>query len=271
MKLADLTEQILARAVEIYAEIAYGKERPEQVLKALSIRGSTYRELLAQMDDEGWTGDAPHRRYALRLGNPRYPCMKLVFEEMLFDGEFFFLVDTHDELELEPGFPDYEDWQELRRFNRDLKAKIERALAEAGLPTVEDMRRLAAEDAAVAEAVPRGKKVLVALRSLPESTAVALELSSHGYEATVAPESRPIIETISELLPDAVLVSASRDAPRLAEKLRALRLEKGLPIKLVISFPYADRRTWNRTGADAFIVEPVEKETLFRTLDRLWG
>jgi len=271
VKLADLTAGMLARAVAAYARVAYGQAVPEQVARALSIQGRTYHEILSQMDDESCSGDTPRRRYALRLGNPRYPCMKLVLEEMLFDGEFFFLVDTHDEIELEPGFPDYEDWEELRRYNEQLKHRIERELAASGLPTVEDMRRLAEEDAAGSHARPRGKKILVALREAAESAAVAIELRSRGYEAIASPGPQALIELAAREAPDVVLIARTlrgRSTAALLEALSEPRFEK--PPKIVVALARSDRRT-RPPRADAVIREPIGKETLFRTLDDLLG
>ena len=66
--------------------------------------------------------------------------MKFVVQEYLVDGEFFFSVDTHDDLDVRPDTPDYDAWQELKRYNRELKAQIEAAWRAAGLPTHDDLR-----------------------------------------------------------------------------------------------------------------------------------
>ena len=43
-------------------------------------------------------------RYTMRLGNRNYPFMKLLLQEHLIAGEFFFGVDTHDEMDIKPDF-----------------------------------------------------------------------------------------------------------------------------------------------------------------------
>ena len=56
----------------------------------------------------------------------RLSLMKFVLPGYLLDGEFFFSVDTHDDLRIDPATPDYESWCELQRYNRGLKKQIER-------------------------------------------------------------------------------------------------------------------------------------------------
>jgi hypothetical protein len=54
--------------------------------------------------------------------------MKLLLQEHLVAGEYFFAVDTHDQMEIKPDYPDYEQWMAVRRFNRELKRQIEQGL-----------------------------------------------------------------------------------------------------------------------------------------------
>jgi hypothetical protein len=78
--------------------------------------------------------------YGVRLGNEKYPHMKLTLKR---DSEpaddFRFVVDTHDSLfELECSGPDALKAQELKDYNRQLKEKIEALWREADLPTTEE-------------------------------------------------------------------------------------------------------------------------------------
>ncbi len=303
MKLGDLTADVLRRAVEIYACEAYGSGWPEQVESALAISGRNFVELLSGMIDEsGESGEteAHHRRYVLRLGNPNYPCMKLVFEEVLFDGEFFFSVDTHDEIDLDPSFPDYDDWQELCRYNRGVKQRVEDAFAREGIPTIQTVRDIAAEDASAATPAPSGRKVLLALDNPLESEAVAMALRSRGYEVTEAPHDpdRPapggkspsggagyvaepsrFPEIASAAGVDLVLVghvfggeSGRRLCCELAEHRRSTPGEsrggkRHLPC-IVLGVRASDRRE-RPEGADAVVPEPFDREELLRALDEL--
>ena len=69
--------------------------------------------------------DARSARYTLRLGNHRYPFMKFVVQEYLVDREYFFSVDTHDDHVMSPGDPEWDQWCQLKDFNRELKRDIE--------------------------------------------------------------------------------------------------------------------------------------------------
>ncbi len=303
MKLGDLTADVLRRAVKIYAREVYGSAWPEQVERALKIPGRNFVELLFGMIDEsGESGEteAHHRRFVLRLGNPNYPCMKLVLEEVLFDGEFFFSVDTHDEIDLDPSFPGYDDWQELCRYNREVKRRVEEAFAREGIPSIQTMRDIAAEDASTATPAPSGRKVLLALDNPLESEAVALALRSRGYEVTEAPRDpgRPppggshpsggagyvaeplrFPEIASAAGVDLVLVghvfggeSGRRLCCELAEHRKRVpgrpRGEKRRLPCIVLGVRASDRRE-RPEGVDAEVPEPFDREELLRALDEL--
>ncbi len=269
MKLADVTASVLRRAVDIYAREAYGDERPEAIKKAAGIKGRTFRQILKKMTDESYED---HRRYILRLGNPNYPCMKLAFEELLYDGEFFFMVDTHDDLDLDHSFPGYEDWEELRRYNRDLKHRIEAAWSREGLPTVEVVRDLAAEEAEHADE-SRGCKVILALDDPTEGEAVALALRSHGYDVFRTQDPDDLVRAVKRRRPDLVLVGhllAGRSGRRLAETLDDIRRRsrRRRAFRLVLGLPHWDRRE-KPEEVDAVLPEPFDRSRLFRALDEL--
>lgn len=269
MKLADLTSRLLRQAIDIYAEHAYGapgENRPEPVRKAAAMRGRTFRQILRKMIDESYED---HRRYVLRLGNRNYPCMKLAFEEMLYDGEFFFVVDTHDDLDLDRSFPGYDDWQELRQYNKDLKHRIERAWAEHGLPTIEVVRDLAAEDAEHAEE-SRGSKVVLALDDPTEGEAVALALRAHGYDVYRAEDPEELLDEVKRRKPDLVLVGhllAGTSGRHLARDLRR-RYRRRRAFRLVLGLPRWDMRE-KPDEVDAVLPEPFDRDRLFRALDDL--
>jgi hypothetical protein len=58
--------------------------------------------------------------------------MKFVVQEHLVNGEYFFSVDTHDQLEIRPDNPEYAEWQRLKAYNRRLKLEIEEQWDRAG-------------------------------------------------------------------------------------------------------------------------------------------
>jgi hypothetical protein len=130
---------LLRRAVEIYLGFAYPtSDPPAAVRRRLDwTPGLDAAELLARPPFER-VSKAPLEKliYALRLGNARYPHMKMQIQP--WDGKDGFLlsVNTHDHaLALEPGAPDVEAFMALQAENQKLKVEIEQAWDEAGLPT----------------------------------------------------------------------------------------------------------------------------------------
>ena len=107
MKLADLSFEMLSRAVEIYLSLAW-PGREEEKRPELDNRAAGSGLLESFVDESKEEGGTVNHRYVKRLGNERYPHMKLVVEECLIPDEYFIAVDTHDELELKPDYPDYD-------------------------------------------------------------------------------------------------------------------------------------------------------------------
>jgi len=137
--LDGLRLDLLRRAVDIYLEVAYpGAEPPPAVRRRLDWpSGVVSAELLARPPFER-VGRSPDDGaiYGLRLGNLRYPHMKMQVQP--WDGKDGFLlsVNTHDHaLALDPKAPDADAFMALQAENQRLKVEIEQAWDDAGLPT----------------------------------------------------------------------------------------------------------------------------------------
>lgn len=131
---------ILRRAVDIYLALAYPEgPPPEAVRRRLAWPdGIDVATLLSRPPFEG-TNKAGGREgsiYALRLGNARYPHMKLQVQPWPNADGFLLSVNTHDQiLALEPDAADLDAFRALQAENQRLKEAIEQAWDEAGLPT----------------------------------------------------------------------------------------------------------------------------------------
>ncbi len=137
--MAGLRLDCLHRAVGIYLAIAYaGGEPPPAVRRRLAwppgvdpselVNGPPFERVGQGADDRPICG--------LRLGNARYPHMKMQVQP--WDGKAGFLlsVNTHDHaLALDPNGADAEAFMALQAENQRLKVAIEQAWDEAGLPT----------------------------------------------------------------------------------------------------------------------------------------
>ena len=138
--LQDLRLDILRQAIDAYLVIAYPLGTyPEAVKRRLAWpEGITAAQLLTRPPFER-AGKAPGREdpiFALRLGNSRYPHMKLQIQPWPNDAGFMLSVNTHDQvLGLGSGEADSQEFRELQAFNQHLKELIEQAWDDNSLPT----------------------------------------------------------------------------------------------------------------------------------------
>ena len=139
-ELQDLRVDVLRQAVTTYLDLAYpGADPPGVVRRRLEWEpGLSAGDLLSRPPFEraaaGKSSGTPI--YALRLGNARYPHMKLQIQPWPNPAGFMLSVNTHDQvLALDPGAQDMPAFRELQAENQKLKEQIEQAWDDAGLPT----------------------------------------------------------------------------------------------------------------------------------------
>jgi len=135
----------LQRAIDIYLEHAYaGVAIPPPVLeRAAAIRSLPADTSVAEDLLEPHPGNCG-AAYAVRLGQPLYPHMKLVIEPVPGNTSqaFLFRTDAHDRhLHAPPGSPDAQWLAAIRASNQALVDKIESAWALVGLPTFKEFLR----------------------------------------------------------------------------------------------------------------------------------
>ena len=128
----------LRRAVAIYLEKAYPSGNipdvvrrrlawPEDADVATLLAGPPF-ERVTQTGQDALT-------YALRLGNARYPHMKLQIQPWPHAAGFLFSVNTHDQLLAPvPNAEDAEAFRALQAENQRIKEAIEMAWDKVGLP-----------------------------------------------------------------------------------------------------------------------------------------
>lgn len=124
------------KAIDIYIPIAYeGKEPPTTVRSLLALLRS-WAGRFYEAPAFAKTGEPIKTRYSIRLGNVRYPHMKLALE-LSPDGEkYLFKADTHDRHICPPSSsPEYAAFCELMRVNQEIAEQIEASWAKQGLLT----------------------------------------------------------------------------------------------------------------------------------------
>ncbi len=137
--LGGLRLDLLKQAAEIYVTHAYaGRSVPDSVAKRLVWRDDCPAEDVVSAPPFERAGNAPGRStpiHALRLGNARYPHMKLQIQPWPNDAGFMLSVNTHDQVSGIDLGGEAEAFRVLQAENQRLKELIEQAWDDAGLPT----------------------------------------------------------------------------------------------------------------------------------------
>ena len=271
MRLEHLTPAHVRRALDVYLARAW--PRGTGATPALSLdelRGaSTLDELFARFERvEGGGGGL--KRYALRLGNERYPFMKFVVQEHLVVGEYFFSVDTHDQLDIRPDNPEYTEWQRLKSFNRRMKQEIEDEWDRAGLPTNADLRALVEELARVELEEKKRKTLLLVDDEADIALGLCALLRARGYDVELARDGLEALARLErEPLPDLVLLDyelPQMDGEEVLARLRRDPRTSQLPVLLATASTIDLSRLRKVSG---LLRKPYPRHILFAMLARL--
>ncbi len=280
VRLADLTPEHVRRAVAIYMQIAWPDPQaprssvlPEQLDLERLEQARSLQELFALCSKPRAQGDGPLlQRFTLRLGNERYPFMKFVIQEYLLDEQYFFSVDTHDDLKITPDMPDYEGWQEVRRFNRILKLSIERAWEAADLPTYVKLRELMEGLAELEHEGTKRARLLLVDDEQSVVRGLAAALHARGYEVEVAFDGEQVLERLTrDPLPDLLLLDYSMpgvDGEAVLAQVRADSRSRHLPV-LLATASSIDLGAIQRSCG--LLRKPYPREVLFTMIAELLG
>jgi hypothetical protein len=131
---------LLRRAAGLYLDMAYPSGVfPEVVRRRLDWREDVPADESLTKPPFERTGKAPGQPtpiYALRLGNHRYPHMKLQIQPWPNEAGFMLSVNTHDQVAgVNLSEVDAQAFRDLQAENQRLKEAIEQAWDDAGLPT----------------------------------------------------------------------------------------------------------------------------------------
>ena len=268
MKLEDVSRGLVERAIEIFLAMAWpGREAEKRPDLGEGSRGE---ELLGAFSDESTTeGDQVTRKFVIRLGNRLYPHMKFSLEEYLIEHEFFFCVDTHDELDLKPDFPDYEAWQQLKAENRRIKDEIEEGWRTAKIPTFADLARMVAEETPDRPKTLKDRRILVVDDQREIADSVASILLAEGFDVYLAHDGEEAVETAVRERPDLILMDYQM--PKLDGVQAAIRIRETLPRGkcriLLATAALMDLSTVEE--ADGFLLKPYSREILISFIGAL--
>lgn len=269
MRLEVMTVGLLRRAIALYVQSAWRSEAPSAPALPGGDDDPVTEALAALRDETRLTGGARVRCYTLRLGNPRYPFMKLVLQEHLVEDEFFLEVDTHDQM-FELQGDEARQLEEVKRYNLDVKARIEEAWSAAGLPTARHLKGLVATRPA-----PRGelngKRILVVDDDADIAQTLALLLEARGYGVERLGDGMEAVEHADPARHDLILMD--NEMPRLSgfEACRVLKSRPetaGIPVLIATAGALTLAQL---DDADGFLVKPFRAELLFSMLDHMLG
>mgnify|MGYP006300887419 CR=1 FL=1 len=270
MRLERLTPELLQRVTAIYFEHAYPGHTRRLADLGIPAEGSP-RELLACFTDETPAREqGAVRRYIMRLGNVNYPFMKLVFQEHLFPGEFCFVVDTHDDIEVPRNAPDFDAWLKLKELNRRLKRRIEEAWEAEGIPTQRLLQNLAS-GRKQGKAEGRGEEILVADDEEEVARAMVGLLQAEGFRARAVFDGRRALEEVKRRPPD--LLVLDYEMPELSgieviELLQEKEKTAGLPVLLMTGGPIT---LSEKHQANGFLCKPFSEDVLLDLVHHLLG
>jgi CheY-like chemotaxis protein len=268
MRLEEIPAAQVRLAVEVYLRHAYPAAARWRAPSVDVSGGESARDLLGRFEDEcEESGGRRVGRYVLRLGNSRYPHMKLVLEESILSDEYAFTVDTHDDLNVSPDAPDYARWNAVRDHNRRVAEEIERGWEEEGVPTVRDIKDRLGKVEQLCQAA--AKTVLVvdddpairdALRDLFEKAGLVVRTAANGREAlSIVKAERPTLILMDYQMPEMDGVTA-------CEALKGNPETRRIPV-LLATRSQVDLAAL--TYADGFLVKPYRQDVLFSLVRKL--
>lgn len=269
MRLEVMTVGLLRRAIALYLANAWRTDPPPAPALPASDDDPVTEALSALRDECRVTGGARVRCYTLRLGNPRYPFMKLVLQEHLVEDEFFLEVDTHDQM-FELQGDEARQLEEVKRYNLDVKTRIEEAWSAAGLPTARDLKGLVATTPAP-RAEGNGRRILVVDDDADIAQTLAMLLQARGYEVERLGDGMEAVERADASRHDLILMD--NEMPRLSG-FEACRVLKSRPETQAIPVLIATAGALTLAqldDADGFLVKPFRAELLFSMLDHMLG
>ncbi len=269
MRLESMTVGLLRRVIDIYREKAYGSQDVPLPEPSGSDDDPLSVTLEMFQDETLREGDQATRRYVLRLGNPRYPFMKLVLQEHLVEGEFFFGVDTHDQMFQLDG-ADADEFERLKRYNMEIKEAVEIAWGKADVPTAAHIKGLV-ETRPRPRAEPNGKRILLVDDDLEIAATVAMLLEARGFHVQLVSDGREAVECADPAQHDLILMD---NEMRHLNGFVACRVLKSKPETrdIPVLIATAGSLTLEQLdAADGFMVKPFRAELLFSILEHMLG
>jgi CheY-like chemotaxis protein len=262
MRVSDLTPELLGKALEVYLQRAYPPgPAPAPLLPDLTGL-TTPDDVLSKFSRESRPGPGGESidLYALRLGNERYPHMKVALVQFLEPGEWVWSVDTHDRMPVAPGSDEWDRFQALRIHNLRIKAEVEAGWRERGLDTC----RVLARRMPQVGSDQQGPLVLVVDDEDGMRSAAVNILRSVGYRVTEAASGLEGMERFVEESPRLVLLDydmPGMDGLELCLRLREFESFGGRRVPILLATA-GNLDLSSEPTLDSFLVKPYQRSLL---------
>lgn len=265
MKYQEIIPATVRSAIQIYLLESYPLGVPDRVKIPPAVwDGNTTESVLSGFtkDNKTHRGHMSLARWVLRLGNDRYPFTKLVISEYLIEGEYVLEVDTHDDMDIRPHFPDYEEWQQLKNYNNSLRERIEAHWQKEHLDTCARLREKMLSLPVRQNGFGQGLRALVVDNEPYLGEAFASILRSEGFEVDNAANGIEALERVRIKRPDIIVTDCEMpgiDGLQLIDRLRADPETRSIPVLLTSAqqLPLAEL-----LRAPLFLSKPFSAEAL---------
>jgi len=277
MNIRNITVAVFKQALHIYLKIAYPKELPEKASKLIekfdeiSSNRMLAPFLVDVFENETHLGlDKSCQRFVIRLGNAFYPHCKLVMEEFLEPGEFFFVVDTHDDIIIPETMKDYKTWLGIRNYNSYLRHLIEYSWHYSGLPTLKSMKEsLFFSGGRTTQLFVSPEPVLVVDDDADIANIVEKLLLHKGLYVEKAYDGKEALRLLQKLKPRFIIldyVMPGMTGLELAAKIRENPQFKNIPILLTSTMP---QTLIPKGEVDYYLFKPYSKSELIMQIKRM--
>ena len=264
MRLESVDVSLFKSAINAFLDVAWGDLAETHWPKSIDFQANDRETVLKGFVDERKKGCM--RKYSLRLGNRRYPFMKIVFQELLFRDCFFFSVDTHDELDIKESTPDFAEWVAIRDYNSAVKGRVEASWRDEQIPTLDDILDAVDHELVPDDQIcnfPEPPLVYVVDDEASIAEGVRRTLAKRRYEVKVFHSAETALATLNGKKPDLVIsdleMGSGYTGLQFCEKIRSSPEFSEIPFILATAAGI-DLTRFNLI--DGFIVKPYEVEVL---------
>ena len=272
MKIGDVTVGMVTRAIDLYHRVAYAGLNVYKGPELSEDPGFPITMFLDRFEEESYTvdNDTCHR-YILRLGNSMYPFMKLALGAQIVQGEYFFSVDTHDDMFKGISPKESEEIARVRVFNRWVKDQIEEIWAEMDLPTTATLKGLIHERKLLRRRKPLNKTILVVDDDHDIGDTIQLVLEAMGFTVERLFDGSDAVE---EADPSRHVMIIMDNEMSEMDGLEALNILKDDPARNDIPIIIATTQNLDFSRlerSDAFLHKPFHADVLMSFVNHLLG